>query len=317
MPRPGRHVTTAVRRPVDGWLAGRPAAINDGAIFRFLWKPVEPEDMEVCLRDAVAQHRPVTAERELLEQTLNGSVRALLETLSLANPLAFSRAERIRARVTTILERLGLPEPWEIELAAMLSQLGAVTLPPVVVESLHKGDVLTPHVRRQVERLPTLSADLLADVPRLEEVRRSILFQDQRYDGRGDVTNGMAGEEVPLGARVLRVAVDYDALEARGTRITQAIATLRADRGRYDPAVLEALELAVTTDADAQPVDQIRLDELTSGMVLAADLRAEGDLLLCGRGQEVTDRIVGRVRNWAEHYTIEEPILVHRGGGGA
>lgn len=294
------------------------AAINEGAIFRFLWKPCQPDVLVSCLQDAVAQHRLITAERELLERTLRGSVRALLETLSLANPIAFSRAERIRARVTTILQQLDTGDRWDIEVAAMLSQLGAVTLSPTVVESLHEGDRLAPAVQAQVDRLPTISAELLADVPRLDEVRQTILLQDQRFDGRGSV--GPTGEQIPLGARILRVAIDYDASEARGVPAREALAELREDGGRYDTAVLDALEVVVTTDEDDRQIEHIALADLRSGMVLASDLVADGGVLLCGRGQEITQRIVDRVRNWAEHYTIVEPISVLYGsadGGGA
>lgn len=53
--------------------------VNDGQIFRFLLKPCEPVTLRRVLHDAVAQHRLLTAERELLERTLQGSVRSLLE----------------------------------------------------------------------------------------------------------------------------------------------------------------------------------------------------------------------------------------------
>jgi response regulator RpfG family c-di-GMP phosphodiesterase len=290
------------------------AAINEGAIFRFLWKPCQPDVLVSCLQDAVTQHRLITAERELLERTLRGSVRALLETLSLANPIAFSRAERIRARVTTILQQLETGDRWDIEVAAMLSQLGAITLSPTVIESLHEGDRLPPAVQAQVDRLPTVSAELLSEVPRLEDVRQTILLQDQRFDGRG---GGPTGEQIPLGARILRVAIDYDAFEARREPARDAIAELRRESGRYDPSVLDALEVVVTTDESDRQIEQIALADLRSGMVLASDLVADGGVLLCGRGQEITQRIVDRVRNWAEHYTIVEPISVLYGDASA
>lgn len=294
------------------------SAINEGGIFRFLWKPCPPEALQACLVDAVEQHRLVTAERELLERTLRGSVRALLETLSLANPRAFGRAERIRAHVSTILEQLDdAGSRWDIEVAAMLSQVGAVTLPPNVVELLHEGAPLGPSAQEQVDRLPALSAELLADVPRLDEVRRTILLQNQRFDGRGPVGLGTAGSDIPLGARILRVAIAYDAYDARRVPAREAIAEMRADSGRYDPAVLDALERAVTTGEDEQQIVQVRVTDLRAGMVLAADLMAEGDVLLCGRGQELNQRIVERIHNWAGHYVIVEPISVVHGPAGA
>ena len=73
-------------------------AVNEGGLFRFLLKPCPPDELRVALRDAVEQHRLVVSERVLLEQTLRGSVRTLLEILAMTHPAAFGRAERVRRR---------------------------------------------------------------------------------------------------------------------------------------------------------------------------------------------------------------------------
>ena len=71
-------------------------AINEGSIFRFLNKPCSKEVMARTITAALVQYRLVTAEKQLLEQTLSGSLQVLTEVLSLVNPAAFSRAERAR-----------------------------------------------------------------------------------------------------------------------------------------------------------------------------------------------------------------------------
>src|SRR5919204_6882078 len=70
-------------------------AVNDAQLFRFLTKPCEPEQLVRACIAALAQHRLITAERVLLEQTLRGSVNALVEVLALASPAAFGRAGRV------------------------------------------------------------------------------------------------------------------------------------------------------------------------------------------------------------------------------
>ena len=72
------------------------SAINEGSIFRFLTKPCSKEMMAKTLTAAMVQYRLVTAEKQLLEQTLTSSVQVLTEVLSLVNPAAFSRAEHRR-----------------------------------------------------------------------------------------------------------------------------------------------------------------------------------------------------------------------------
>lgn len=290
------------------------AAINEGRIFRFLWKPCPSEALLSCMRDAIGQHQLLTAERELLERTLRGSVRALLETLSLANPTAFSRAERIKHRVASLTAQLDGADSWQIEVAAMLAQLGAVTLPPHVSERLHLGETVAGASADLVARIPRISAELLSDVPRLEEVRRAIEFQQQRYDGHGPVSQVVRGEEIPLGARVLHVAVDYDAFEARGVPSRAAVREMRERTGLYDPAILDVLEQVVTRGVDATPIEQLPLAELRAGHMLAADLTTADGVLLCGRGQEVTDRLLDRLENWGRSHRIVEPVqVVHTG----
>jgi DNA-binding NtrC family response regulator len=71
-------------------------AINEDSIFRFLTKPCGKEMMAKTLTAVVVQYRLVTAERNLLERTLSGTIQVLTDVLSLLNPAAFSRAERAR-----------------------------------------------------------------------------------------------------------------------------------------------------------------------------------------------------------------------------
>ncbi len=69
------------------------------------------------------------AEREMMEKTLGASLKVLVELLSLANPGAFSRASRIRRYTTLLGKKMGVKNLWQIEIAAMLSQIGCITIP--------------------------------------------------------------------------------------------------------------------------------------------------------------------------------------------
>jgi hypothetical protein len=89
---------------------------------------------------AVAQHRLITAERVLLEQTLRGSISALVDVLALASPAAFGRAGRVRGLVRKLADEVELENQWEVEVAAMLAHIGAVTLPAETAEKLDAGD---------------------------------------------------------------------------------------------------------------------------------------------------------------------------------
>ena len=286
------------------------AAVNQGRIFRFLSKPIAPDHFRNCLDDAVRQYQLVCAERELLEQTLRGSVKALVETLSMANPTAFARATRIGSRVVSLAEHVNAPNQWEVEVAGLLSHLGTVVLPPGINERLQSGQELTLGQQEYVAELPTIAVSVLADIPRLGSVRHIIAFQRQRFDGRGPVTPDVGGQGIPLGARILRVATDYDTLEARGTSVNRALRAMANSEGLYDPTLLSALEEVLHADSERE-MAYLTLAELHAGMVLAADLRTTDNTLLVSRGQELTPRTIMRIKSWADHTSIAEPVAVY------
>src|SRR3990172_4243255 len=107
--------------------------VNEGNIFRFLIKPCPPEILSKAVEDGRAQYRLVTAEKELLNKTLSGSIKLLTDILSSVDPHSFGRAEQLRTLLTEITKDLPMENAWEIHLAAMLAPIGYVTLPPDTV----------------------------------------------------------------------------------------------------------------------------------------------------------------------------------------
>ena len=145
-------------------------AVNEGNIFRFMTKPCEPEVFLNALRAGIQQYRLVMAERELLEKTLNHSIKALVDILSMVNPVAFSRATRIHKYVKHMVSELSITSAWQYEIAAMLSQIGCVTIPPDTIEKYYAGQTLTEDEREMFTSHPTVGCELLQKIPRIEHV---------------------------------------------------------------------------------------------------------------------------------------------------
>ena len=121
-------------------------AVNEGRIFRFLNKPCSPEDLAHALTAGLEQYRLVTAEKELLEKTLGGTIRMLMEILATVDPDLFGRAQALRQNMRDSwparCKRPARSPPsdlWPLELAALLARVGTVTVPAFIVEQSAPG----------------------------------------------------------------------------------------------------------------------------------------------------------------------------------
>jgi response regulator RpfG family c-di-GMP phosphodiesterase len=281
------------------------AAVNEGHIFRFLTKPCPADVLVAALTAGVEQYRLVLAEKELLEQTLRGSVQVLTEVLELVNPLAFGRASRARR----LAEELGAADVWRLEVAAMLSQVGCVAVPEAVLARVYRGGDVGPRELALFEAHPGVGHGLVRKIPRLEAVAEIVACQEKRFDGQGPPPDGRAGTDLPLGARVLKVALDFDNLQTRGHSGIGALEHLRYRDGWYDPAVLDALERVLGAETP-RVVQSLPVRQLRCQMVLDEDLlRADGVLLVC-RGQEITEPLLHRLLSFAANGVLREPVRV-------
>jgi response regulator RpfG family c-di-GMP phosphodiesterase len=286
------------------------SAVNEGQIYRFLTKPCPPDVLLEEIGSAVELNRLVAAEKELLGSTLRRTVDALTATLSLAQPLAFARAMRVQRVVTELAEAMQLEEPWEVEVTAMLAHLGAVTLPPTVLAKLDAGRPLDEDEREMAARVPQLSRDLVAAIPRLEVVADSIGWQRARYDGTGSPQGVPAGEELPLAARMLRLAADFEAGRSQRPSVHATLSALRADAGAYDPRLLEAL-VGCHEDADTEaPPRDVDVLDLEEGMIVFDDILTTDGVLLIGRGTVVSDSLIQRLENYADQGRVSSSIRV-------
>lgn len=284
-------------------------AINQGQIFRFLTKPCTPEALANTLKAGLAQYRLITAEHELLEHTLSGSIKVLCEVLSLVNPEAFGRSARITRYVEAMAAELHVSELWAIKTAAMLSQIGCVILPEAVLKKVYKGEKLTPEESQLFNQHPFVAFDLIGKIPRMTRVAEIIKYQDKYYDGVGVSGDQRQGNEIPMEARILKVALDFDALESAGKTKVEAFAQLTQRKGWYDPTVVNALKTAFAKEIKYEMRATVVAD-LHEGMILAEDITSSTEVLLASKGQEVTQSLIMRLQNFTGASGIRQPFTV-------
>jgi len=284
-------------------------AVNEGSIFRFMTKPCPKDVLVKSLRAAVEQHRLITAEKELLEKTLSGSVKVLSDVLALTRTKSFGHAQRVRRVVQQLISFLGIKNAWEIDVAAMLSQIGCVTVPDEVLLKFYRNDEVTEGEKQMFEAHPTIGAELLQSIPRLEGVARIIAYQQKGYDGSGVPHDDVRGEAIPLGSRLLKLAIDFDNYTMSGASQLDALHKLRRKRAQYDPRALDALG-KIVAEALVYEIKKLHVDEVIPGMVLGADVKTKNGVLLVPRGHELTATLLWRLRNFTTIGVIDGSVSV-------
>jgi response regulator RpfG family c-di-GMP phosphodiesterase len=277
------------------------SAVNQGHVFRFLTKPCSTETMIVALDAAIEQHRLITLEKEMLRSTLWGAIKMLTEILSLVNPEAFGRSERVKRLVKGMARELGLPNQLKYELAAMLSQIGCVSVPEDILSKKYAGLPLSAEEEQIYELNIPVAVGLLGNIPRLEEVSQIVACQSP-----GDCN----AAEASIGGRILRLALDYDDLDQRKLPMDEALSRLGASMGLYGEAVLSALQKTLLGKDDLSVV-KVMSHELEPGMILAEDVRTHEGSLMLARGLEMSRYMIERLGSIALSRSIREPLLVY------
>lgn len=272
------------------------AAVNEGHVFRLLTKPCPPHVLLANVEAAIEQHRLVNAERVLLTQTLAGCVRALTGMLGIARPRAMGRAMRVRQRVAALAEQRG-EESWAAELAAMLSQVPTLTLTEDVERRHFLGQELSEAEQSRIDRIPATAADLIAGIPRLEEVREILLH-----------VGNPSAPGAPWGAKALAVALDLDGL-AQVKADTHTVLARLASRG-HDPWLVEALADLWLQERDPAKPLPLAIAELKDGMRLAADVVATNGGILATGGHEITAGLLVHLQQVATELGVVEPVYV-------
>jgi hypothetical protein len=224
--------------------------------------------------------------------------------LGIVNPIAFGRGSRIKRLAMQLAEQASLPTSWELEAAALLSQIGYVSLPVELVEKAVNGEALNADEALLLGETPKVTQGILARIPRLENVASILAFAN-----RPDVAKVPHNPEIAANASVLMNVLEFDALTSRGEDAETAIATLRARFGPKNGPMLAHLAALQGTTATGPQLREIRLRDVTPGMILMDDLRTDLGTLLVSRGYEISQSFIDRMRNFGPGL-LEERIRV-------
>lgn len=228
-------------------------------------------------------------------QSLSGLVEMRARSLS-------GHARRVADHSRMLARRLGLPEAeqQDVLFAALLHDIGKLGLRDNVIDK--PLSVLGPEDRAQMLQHPMLGEQALRHIEQMQEAARLIRHHHENYDGSG-YPDRLAGLGIPMGARILTVANDYDALligtmTQQPMKPTDALAYIVENRGkRYDPQVAD-LFVAEIIEQLKDVIDEVPMRPvgLTPGMVLARDLPHKDGYMLLSKGYVLDDNIIGQLR---------------------
>jgi len=287
-------------------------AINHGSILRFFTKPCPPDLLREGLQAGIEQYRLVTAERDLLEKTLSGSLKVLVDVVSMNDPASYQMAMRLREWVRLLAVEMRMQSRWQLEVAATLIGIGQVAIPTEITARQRAGETLTEVESQIVERAPEAARNLVSNIPRLEKVAEILYYQDKGFDGSGFPPDGKSGDAIPFDARLLRVLKDLATATTGGPLTRTAFAALEAHRDRYDPRLLAGVRIALekTLSTEASAVIEVPLSSLRVGQTILSDIRQTNGHLILAANSQISEAQLERLRNLRRIFTFIEPIKV-------
>jgi ribonuclease P protein subunit RPR2 len=233
---------------VEVWTEREELARVHGELARYKSEAGERErQLERYAEDLRESFKRERARAQELRDSYAATVRALANAVEARDAYTAKHAERVAAYG---LELAAAVEPElgddpQIEFGSLLHDIGKVAIPDGI---LYKSEPLTEQERGLMYTHPIIGWEILRGIGFLDGRAREIIrWHHEHWDGSG-YPDGLAGEQIPLPARIFAVADALDALTTTrpyrpASPLAEARATIRADAGRqFDPRVVAALD---------------------------------------------------------------------------
>ena len=326
-------------------------AINKGEIYRYISKPWNNDDLLLVVRHALERKaleqeklrlEALTArqneelrdlntnlERKVAERTEElreaheklktsflTSIRVFANLIELRGTAIAGHSRRVADLARRIAEALELDaaDTQNVFLAALLHDIGKIGLPDAVLTRP------VTHLSREELSLyrahPVKGEQSLMALSELREAAKILRSHHERFDG-GGFPDGLANRDIPIGARILAVANDFDGLQIgtlamRRLNVEQAKKPILDGRGSlYDPIVVDAF-VRVTSEAEPEHLGEepVKPAHLQAGMVLARDLVSRDGKLLLAAGYRLDASLIRQIRDFAATETGYPPLFI-------
>ncbi len=266
-------------------------------------------NLENKVRERTAQlqetHTKLKTTHEMLKKNYLASIKVFASLIELREGVRRGHARRVADQGRNLALDLGMSqaEAQDVMIAGLLHDLGKLTLTDTLLHAPFYS--LKPEDRAVVAAHAVLGETVLMGLEPLREAARLIRSHHEHWDGQG-YPDGLKGEQIPLGARILAVVSDYDDLQT-GALWTQTMSASEAreflERNRakrYDPKVVDALfrECAAEPLRVNEKQLGLRPGTLREGMIIARDVFLSDGIMLLSEGHVLDERMIERLRNF-------------------
>ncbi len=343
-------------------LSATVAAVNKGHIYAHLSKPWDDNDLLLTVRRAAEQqalkalvqrqNQALQLFNEQLEEKVKQRTQELrqtmgfLETAHTSLKSQFATSVKVFANLIEVREGatkkpgaghsrrvaeqahglalqmgMGEAEAQDVLFAGLLHDIGKLALPDTLLGQAYQEMAVSE--RLQFEKHPVIGQAALIALEDLQGAGILIRSHHERFDGEG-YPDKLQGEQIPLGASILAVVTDYDALQTgsfsqRRHTPQEARGFLLRERGRrYDPAVVKAFVALLDKEKQQSSTEDkytlcLKSGGLKSGMVLAQDLVTQGGVLLLSKGHVLNDPLISKIYTLEETMACEFEFYLRRG----
>lgn len=271
----------------------------------FLTKPVDKAELLARVKASVKvkayheeMHKQQREKDELLNKTLKGTIRLLVEILASTNPAAFSQCSRLVPLTRRIAQYLMHKDAWQAELVMMLSPIVDIVVPKQLKEKIRQDEPLDEDEQRVFLLRRRQGIKLLADIPHLEAIALALNYRYKNFDGNGLPRDRVSKSAIPMAARIVRAVFDYDHMLSCNPE-EDVLALMRQREGVYDLNVLAVLQDILRLAFADSMFKETQIEDLTLGMILGQDVLDRGGRLIVGKGSELTALMILRLQNMA------------------
>ncbi len=206
------------------------------------------------LRSSLDELRKRSEEISRLNDTL---LHSLSRVIDARDPYTLDHSQNVSRYAASIAQRMGMPIE-RVELvrkAALLHDIGKLGIPEAI---LWKVGELSPREYEQLKRHPKMGSVIIGDIPALRSIIPAVLHHHERFDGKG-YPNGLAGEAIPLEARILSVADASDAMSSnrpyrKKYERHEVLEELRKNAGtQFDPTIVKVFLSILAAEGSLVP----------------------------------------------------------------